>query len=138
MTNTSDEQATIRLTESAANKIAELLAEEKKEQVKDNPAELHLRVYVHGGGCSGMQYGFTFDEVQEDDIITEQACSLETKEFHGIDRVKLIVDCFSYQYLAEAEIDYECGMEERFVIRNPNAKTTCGCGSSFSVDGMDD
>lgn len=108
---------------SAADKVASLIAEE------DNP-HLKLRVYITGGGCSGFQYGFTFDEIiQPDDTVVEQACSNQT------DSVKLLIDSMSIQYLNQAEIDYVQGIQgEQFVIRNPNAKTTCGCGSSFSMD----
>ncbi|MCB1960296.1 MAG: iron-sulfur cluster insertion protein ErpA [Rhodocyclaceae bacterium] len=103
-------------TDSAANKVKELIEEE------GNP-ELKLRVFVTGGGCSGFQYGFTFDEeVAEDDTAMEK------------NGVTLLVDPMSYQYLVGAEIDYSEGLEgAQFVIRNPNASTTCGCGSSFSV-----
>jgi iron-sulfur cluster insertion protein len=112
----------INFTVSAAEKVASLIAEE------DNP-NLNLRVVINGGGCSGFQYGFTFDDnIQEDDTIIEQRCS-DGK------MVKLLVDSISYQYLDNAEIDYVKGIQgEQFVIRNPNAKTTCGCGSSFSMD----
>jgi len=103
-------------TDSAAGKVRELIAEE------GNPG-LKLRVFVTGGGCSGFQYGFTFDEeVAEDDT---------TLEKNG---VMLLIDPMSYQYLAGAEIDYTEGLEgSQFVIRNPNAQSTCGCGSSFSA-----
>lgn len=103
-------------TDSAANKVKELIEEE------GNP-ELKLRVFVTGGGCSGFQYGFTFDEeVNEDDA---------TMEKNG---VTLLIDPMSYQYLIGAEIDFTEGLEgSQFVIRNPNATSTCGCGSSFSV-----
>ena len=103
-------------TDSAANKVRELIEEE------GNP-ELKLRVFVWGGGCAGFQYGFTFDEeVNEDDT---------TFEKNG---VALLVDPMSYQYLVGAEIDYTEGLEgSQFVIRNPNAPSTCGCGSSFSA-----
>lgn len=106
----------IIFTDSAASKVAELLAEE------NNP-ELKLRVYITGGGCSGFQYGFTFDDqVAEDDTVIEK---------HG---VTVLVDSMSIQYLKGAEIDYKEDLAgARFVIRNPNAQTTCGCGSSFSV-----
>jgi iron-sulfur cluster insertion protein len=102
-------------TDSAAHKVAQLIQEES------NPA-LKLRVYVQGGGCSGFQYGFTFDEaIEEGDL---------TVENQG---VTLLVDPVSFQYLVGAEIDYREGLDgAQFVIRNPNAKTTCGCGSSFS------
>jgi iron-sulfur cluster insertion protein len=103
-------------TDSAALKVQELIKEE------DNDA-LNLRVFVQGGGCSGFQYGFTFDEnIKEDDTVVEN---------QGI---KLLIDSISYQYLVGAEIDYSEGLEgSQFVIRNPNATTTCGCGSSFGV-----
>ena len=106
----------IVFTDSAAAKVAELIAEE------GNP-ELKLRVFVSGGGCSGFQYGFTFDEeVSEDDT---------TYEKNG---VMLLIDPMSYQYLLGAEIDYTEGLEgSQFVIRNPGATSTCGCGSSFSA-----
>lgn len=108
--------ASILFTDAAASKVAELIRDE------GNPS-LMLRVYVQGGGCSGMQYGFEFDEaVQEGDTQVEK---------HG---VKLLVDPMSYQYLSGAEIDYREGLEgAQFVIRNPNAHTTCGCGSSFAA-----
>ena len=103
-------------TTSAASKVAQLIDEEGN-------SGLMLRVYIQGGGCSGFQYGFTFDEeTQEGDteIVT--------------DGVKLVVDPMSMQYLMGAEIDYTEGLQgAQFVIRNPNATTTCGCGSSFSA-----
>ena len=100
----------------AAKKVHELIQEE------DNP-DLMLRVFVSGGGCSGFQYGFTFDEKTE-----EGDSSVEN---HG---VTLVVDPMSVQYLMGAEIDYKEDLQgAQFVIRNPNASTTCGCGSSFSV-----
>lgn len=103
-------------TDSAASKVRELIAEE------GNP-DLKLRVFVSGGGCSGFQYGFTFDEVTNDDD------TLVSKE-----GVTLLIDPMSYQYLIGAEIDYTEGLEgAQFVIKNPNATSTCGCGSSFSV-----
>jgi len=106
----------------AADKVASLIAEEQ------DPA-LNLRVYITGGGCSGFQYGFTFDKtVQDDDTVIEQRCS------DGTSSVKLLVDSMSIQYLQGAEIDFTSGLEEQFKIYNPNAKTTCGCGSSFSMD----
>jgi iron-sulfur cluster insertion protein len=103
-------------TSAAAKKVAELIADE------GNP-ELMLRIYVQGGGCSGFQYGFTFDEsVNEGDekVVT--------------DGVTLLIDPMSIQYLMGAEVDYSEGLQgAQFVIRNPNATTTCGCGSSFSA-----
>src|SRR4030081_3041885 len=99
-----------------ANKVKQLIEEE------GNP-ELKLRVFVSGGGCSGFQYGFTVDEV------TNEADTAMVK-----DGVTLLIDPMSYQYLVGAEIDYTEGLEgAQFVIKNPNAQTTCGCGSSFSV-----
>lgn len=112
-------------TQNAAAKVWELIKEEGNFQ-------LNLRVYVTGGGCSGFQYGFTFDEAlnEDDTIITKEVEDEgETGAF-----VKLLVDPMSFQYLAGAEIDYKEDIEgAQFIIRNPNAKTTCGCGSSFSA-----
>lgn len=106
----------ISFTDSAAKKVKELIFEE------GNPS-LHLRVFIQGGGCSGFQYGFTFDElVNDDDTVMEK------------DGVCLLIDSMSYQYLIGAEIDYKEELNgAQFVIKNPNATTTCGCGSSFSV-----
>lgn len=114
--------ASTTLSVSAADKIAELIQEE------DNP-NLNLRVYITGGGCSGYQYGFTFDEtIQDDDTVIEQHCS------DNQTMVKLIIDPMSNTCLQGANIDFRSGINEEFVIENPNAKTTCGCGSSFSMD----
>jgi len=109
-------EAPLLFTESAANKVKNLIEEE------GNP-DLKLRVFVSGGGCSGFQYGFTFDEAQnEDDTAMVK------------NGVTLLVDSMSFQYLVGAEIDYSEGLEgAQFVIKNPNATTTCGCGSSFSA-----
>jgi iron-sulfur cluster insertion protein len=106
----------LMFTDSAAKKVKDLIEEEK------NPA-LMLRVFVSGGGCSGFQYGFTFEEnANEDDTRVEK---------HG---VTLLIDPLSFQYLAGAEIDFQEGVQgAQFVIKNPNAKTTCGCGSSFNT-----
>jgi len=106
----------IQFTQGAASKVKNLVEEE------GNP-RLKLRVFVTGGGCSGFQYGFTFDEdVADDDTIIER------------EGVSLVVDAMSYQYLAGAEVDYQEGLEgSRFIIKNPNATTTCGCGQSFSI-----
>ncbi len=103
-------------TDNAANKVKQLIEEEGN-------ADLKLRVFVSGGGCSGFQYGFTFDEVaNEDDTVMNK------------NGVQLLIDPMSFQYLVGAEIDYTEGLEgSQFVIKNPNATTTCGCGSSFSV-----
>lgn len=103
-------------TDAAATKVKQLIEEEDNQDLK-------LRVFVSGGGCSGFQYGFTFDEVINDG---------DTEVENG--GVVLLIDPMSFQYLTGAEIDYTEGLEgAQFVIRNPNATTTCGCGSSFSV-----
>ena len=106
----------IEFTDSAAKKVRELVEEEENEQLK-------LRVYVTGGGCSGFQYGFTFDEaLNEDDTVVEKA------------GVSLVVDSLSYQYLVGSVVDDLEGLEgSRFAVNNPNATATCGCGSSFSI-----
>ncbi len=107
--------ASLVFTDAAANKVKQLIEDEKNENLK-------LRVFVSGGGCSGFQYGFTFDEALQDG---------DTSVENG--GVTLLVDPMSFQYLMGAEIDYTEGLEgAQFVIRNPNAQTTCGCGSSFS------
>ena len=108
--------APLVFTESAAAKVKQLIDEEGN-------TDLKLRVFVSGGGCSGFQYGFTFDEVtNEDDTVMQK------------NGVTLLIDAMSYQYLVGAEIDYSQGVEgEQFVIKNPNATSTCGCGSSFSA-----
>ncbi|MEO8600607.1 MAG: iron-sulfur cluster insertion protein ErpA [bacterium] len=108
--------APIIFTDSAAQKVADLIAEE------GNP-DLKLRVFVQGGGCSGFQYGFTFDEVVNEDDTTMSK-----------NGVQLLIDSMSYQYLVGAEIDYKDDLEgAQFVIKNPGANSTCGCGSSFSA-----
>jgi iron-sulfur cluster insertion protein len=106
----------LRISDTVIAKVAEMLAEE-------GDPSLRLRIFVTGGGCSGFQYGFAFDdEAKEDDVRVERG------------PVTVVVDAMSLQYLMGAEIDYEDKLEgARFVIRNPNAATTCGCGSSFSV-----
>ena len=111
-----DMPAPLVFTDSAAAKVADLIAEE------GNP-DLKLRVFVQGGGCSGFQYGFTFDEaVAEDDTQMSK------------NGVTLLIDAMSLQYLAGAEIDYKEDLQGvQFVIKNPNATSTCGCGSSFSA-----
>ena len=103
-------------TDAAANKVKNFVADE------DNP-ELKLRVYITGGGCSGFQYGFTFDEkINDGDLTIEK------------NGVSLVVDPMSLQYLIGGTVDYTEGLEgSRFVVNNPNATTTCGCGSSFSI-----
>ncbi|MEO9273715.1 MULTISPECIES: iron-sulfur cluster insertion protein ErpA [unclassified Marinomonas] len=106
----------IEFTEAAAAKLKSLVEEEENDRLK-------LRVYVTGGGCSGFQYGFTFDEeYQEDDT--------EVKR----DGVSLVVDPLSFQYLVGSEVDYKENLEgSRFTVQNPNATSTCGCGASFSI-----
>lgn len=106
----------IIVTEAAAAKVRQLVEDEGNEQ-------LALRVFVTGGGCSGFQYGFSFDEsVNEDDTVVDKSGA------------RVLVDSLSYQYLVGSEVDYKEGLEgAQFVIRNPNASTTCGCGSSFSL-----
>jgi len=104
------------LSDSAVAKVRELVEEEENDQLK-------LRVFVTGGGCSGFQYGFSFDENQDDeDTVIEK------------DGVSLLVDPMSYQYLVGATVDYQEGLQgSQFVVNNPNASSTCGCGSSFSI-----
>ncbi len=109
-------EAPLIFTDSAAKKVRELIEEEGNDNLK-------LRVYVTGGGCSGFQYGFTFDENEQEG---------DTKVENG--GVTVLIDPMSFQYLTGAEIDYKEDLSgAQFVIRNPNATTTCGCGSSFSV-----
>lgn len=124
----------INFTDEAARKVAELILEEEN-------LDLKLRAYITGGGCSGFQYGFTFDEkIDSDDTLVKKVITL--KQGGGVEGysnktvdVTLIVDPMSIQYLAGAKIDYKEDLEgARFIIeQNPNAKTTCGCGQSFSV-----
>ncbi|MEG0007886.1 MULTISPECIES: iron-sulfur cluster insertion protein ErpA [Aeromonas] len=106
----------IQMTDSAANKVKTLITEE------ENP-ELKLRVYITGGGCSGFQYGFTFDEkINDGDTVVEKS------------GVTMVIDPMSLQYLVGGSVDYTEGLEgSRFIVTNPNATTTCGCGSSFSI-----
>ncbi len=106
----------LQFTEAAARKVKNLVADE------ENP-DLKLRVYITGGGCSGFQYGFTFDDkINDGDMTIEKS------------GVALVVDPMSLQYLVGGSVDYTEGLEgSRFVVTNPNAKTTCGCGSSFSI-----
>jgi iron-sulfur cluster insertion protein len=116
VTAAADPPPPIDFTAAAAAKVRELIREE------GNPA-LKLRVYIQGGGCSGFQYGFEFDEQQNEDDFSV-----------ATDEVTLLVDPLSLQYLVGAQVDYTESLHgAQFVIRNPNAKTTCGCGSSFSA-----
>jgi len=112
----SEINAPLVFTDRAAAKVQHLVDEEGNHELK-------LRVFVTGGGCAGFQYGFTFDElVADDDAIIENG------------DVSLVVDSMSYQYLVDGVVDYVEGLEgSRFIVDNPNAETTCGCGSSFSV-----
>ena len=106
----------LSFTDSAASKVKALITEEENDA-------LMLRVFVTGGGCSGFEYGFTFDEDLEDDDT-----SIENQG------VKLVVDSLSYQYLTGAEVDFKEDLQgSRFVVTNPNAETTCGCGNSFAI-----
>ena len=116
MNAVTETQDPLVFTDDAANKVKQLIEEEGN-------ADLKLRVFVSGGGCSGFQYGFTFDEVtNEDDTVMNK------------NGVQLLIDPMSFQYLVGAEIDYQESLEgSQFVIKNPNATTTCGCGSSFSA-----
>jgi len=108
--------SSINLSARAVQKVRDLVTEEENEDLK-------LRVFITGGGCSGFQYGFTFDELMaDDDTVIEK------------EGVVVLIDPMSFQYLAGSEVDYSEGLEgSRFVISNPNASTTCGCGSSFSI-----
>jgi iron-sulfur cluster insertion protein len=110
------ESADIGFSARAAGKVAELVADEGNDLLK-------LRVFITGGGCSGFSYGFTFDEeVAEDDAVIER------------EGVTMLVDAMSYQYLAGAEIDYAEDLQgAQFVVTNPNASSTCGCGNSFAI-----
>lgn len=110
------EPSPLFFSDRAVKKVKDLVEEEENEELK-------LRVFVTGGGCSGFSYGFTFDELcAEDDTIVER------------EGVKMVVDAMSYQYLFGSTVDYTEGLEgSRFIIDNPNATTTCGCGASFSI-----
>lgn len=109
-------EAAMLFTASAANKVRTLIEEEENDKLK-------LRVYITGGGCAGFSYGFTFDEAVADDDTTVEK-----------DGVMMVIDSMSFQYLAGSEVDYKEGLQgSQFVINNPNATTTCGCGSSFSI-----
>ena len=114
----------VTMTEAAAKKVAQVIAEDQVSRLdKEDLTELKLRVYIEGGGCNGMQYGFTLEKnVNEDDF---------TYVYHG---VTLLIDTISHQYLLGAEIDYQDDKlnGSRFIIHNPSAQHTCGCGSSFS------
>jgi iron-sulfur cluster assembly accessory protein len=115
-TYTPNAPATLQVSQNAVNKVKRLITEE------GNP-NLKLRIFITGGGCSGFQYGFSFDEESaEDDTLVER------------EGAAFVVDPMSFQYLVGAEVDYQEGLEgSRFVIKNPNAATTCGCGQSFSI-----
>jgi len=121
--------ASLIFTDSAATKVKDLIIEEGNPQLK-------LRLYIEGGGCSGFKYNFTFDEtINEDDIVIEKDLTDGGGSFAGaISSVKLLVDSMSVLYLSGATIDYREDINgAQFVIKNPNAKTTCGCGSSFTI-----
>ena len=114
----------IELSSGAADKVLELITD-------DGDFELNLRVAISGGGCSGFQYGFSFDEkIGDDDYVVETTGSYKDSSAD----IKLLVDPISFQYLQGAKVDYQKSLQgEQFVVLNPNANTTCGCGSSFSV-----
>lgn len=116
MEATTYEPMALKFSDAAAQKVKALIAEEENENLK-------LRVFVTGGGCSGFEYGFTFDEdVEDDDTQIENA------------GVALLIDSLSYQYLAGSQVDFKEDLQgSRFVVNNPNAVTTCGCGNSFSI-----
>lgn len=137
MSLSTNDATQIVLTDNAAAKVYSLICEENNHQ-------LMLRAFITGGGCSGFQYGFTFDEqVGEGDAVVEKIISMQAvAEFNSDVQadsdaqvgVKLLVDPISFQYLKGAEIDYKIDDKgQQFVIRNPNAKTTCGCGASFAA-----
>jgi len=125
------EKSPIEFTESAASKVMELILEE------GNP-DLNLRIYIEGGGCSGFQYNFKFDgDINDDDTVVEKKIKTnQSDKPEGSEEVvKLLIDPMSFQYLIGAKIDYKNDIEgEQFVINNPNATTTCGCGSSFTTE----
>ena len=116
MSDSVEIQFPIQMTDAAATKVKSLITEE------ENP-DLKLRVYITGGGCSGFQYGFTFDEtINEGDTVIEK------------NGVTMVIDSMSLQYLVGGSVDYIEGLEgSRFLVTNPNATSTCGCGSSFSI-----
>ncbi len=116
MSEVIDQPLAMGFSDSAANKVRSLIEEEANDNLK-------LRVYITGGGCAGFSYGFTFDEeMADDDTMVDN------------DGVKLVVDPMSFQYLVGASVDYKEGLQgSQFVVNNPNATTTCGCGSSFSI-----
>lgn len=109
-------EGNIEINESAINKVIQFMEE-------DNDPNLKLRIFITGGGCAGFSYGFTFDDnIADDDVVIDKG------------QVKVLIDAMSYQYLDGSVVDYESGLQgSRFTINNPNATTTCGCGSSFSI-----
>jgi iron-sulfur cluster insertion protein len=119
----SSQHPNVTLTPAAQKQVVHLLE-------KNGNQAAHLRVYIIGGGCSGFQYGFKLDtELNSDDIILEQKTESIT-----LPLIKIVIDALSFQYLIGSEIDYVLNLQgARYVVRNPNAETTCGCGSSFSL-----
>ncbi len=117
------QHSSVTLTPSAEAQVCRLLEQDDNQNAK-------LRIYIVGGGCSGFQYGFKLDaNVNADDIIIEQSIDSKTEP-----TLKIIIDALSFQYLVGSEIDYVVNLQgARYVVRNPNAETTCGCGSSFSL-----
>lgn len=130
MTIAAQPVASLSLSSSAAKRIRELIIEEGNYNLK-------LRVYITGGGCSGFQYGFAFDEqIKEDDCVVEQEAlpDEDDKSGEGAMKVCVVVDALSIMYLAGAQIDYTESLQgAHFTVKNPNAQTTCSCGSSFSL-----
>jgi iron-sulfur cluster insertion protein len=131
MTTGTDE---VIFTKAAANKVGDLICE-------DGNLNLNLRLYITGGGCSGFQYGFAFDEdINADDIVIKSPYNNSANNpANNLKEVKLLIDPLSFQYLEHSEVDYKEDLQgSQFIIRNPNAKTTCGCGSSFSIEDEDE
>lgn len=124
-----EESSYLKVTPAAISRIAELLVEE------EDYLEVQLRIYIEGGGCSGFQYGFILDEERkEDDTVITCAVSKTDAAYAKRSEISIYIDPLSLQYLAGAELDYKDDVEgQRFVIRNPHAQTTCGCGNSFSL-----
>jgi iron-sulfur cluster insertion protein len=132
--NPDDEaSAYLTVTPAAVARIAEVLAEEDDMTVQ-------LRIYIEGGGCSGFQYGFVLDEERrEDDTIITYAVDKNSAFHSKRDKIQIYIDALSLQYLTGAELDYKDDVEgQRFIIRNPHAETTCGCGNSFSLNTAQD
>lgn len=128
-TPSEEEPSYLKVTPAAISRIAELLVEE------EDYLEVQLRIYIEGGGCSGFQYGFILDEERkEDDTVITCAVPKTDAAYAKRSEISIYIDPLSLQYLTGAELDYKDDVEgQRFVIRNPHAQTTCGCGNSFSL-----